>query len=165
MNNKLRSALLVLGAAVFIAGAYASQGPPVLTLINTGLAVHHPWRHPTGAGIAAAGAILLAFASPRRWAQILFGALAVLSVVVGIHLVAYRVDADQSGLASRGLFGGTRIPWPDVNGVDGDAVQVVVTGKDQRKIRIDTTDFRPDQRATLDRTVARRVRESSPPND
>jgi hypothetical protein len=150
---------------VFIAGAYASQGPPVLTLLNTGLTVHHPWRHPVGAVIAALGAALLATASPRRWAQLIFGALAILSVVVAIHLTAYRVDTDQSGLASRGLFGGTRIPWPEVSGVDGDASQVVVTGKDQRKIRVDTTDFRPDQRATLDRTIARRVRESSPTKD
>jgi len=163
VSNTLRIALLVVGAAVFIAGAYASQGPPVLTLVNTGLAVHHPWRHPAGAALAAAGAVLLALASGRRWAQILFGALAVMSVVVGIHLIAYRVEAGQGGLASRGLSGRTRIPWPDVAGVDGDAVQVVVTGRDQRKIRIDTTDFRPDQRATLDRTIARRVRDSSGP--
>ena len=146
---------------MFVAGAYASQGPPVLTLLNTGLSVHHPWRHPAGALGAALGAALVAWVSPRRWAQAIFVALAVLSVLVAIHLTAYRVDADQSGLASRGLFGGTRIPWPDVAGVDGDASQVVVTGKGQSKIRVDTTDFRPDQRATLDRTIARRVGESS----
>jgi len=162
VSNRVRIVLLALGAIIFVAGAYASQGPPRLTLLNAGLSVQHPWRHPVGAVIAAAGAGLFASAAPRRWAQVIFGALAVLSVVVAIHLIAYRVDADQTGLASRGLFGRTRIPWPDVSGVDGDAVQVVVTGKNQNKIRIDTTDFRPDQRATLDRTIARRVRESSP---
>ncbi len=81
---------------------------------------------------------------------------------MAIHLVRYRVDADQTALAARGLLGGTQIPWGEVAGVDGDASQVVVTGKAQNKIRVDTTDFRPDQRATLDRTIARRVRESSP---
>ena len=95
----------------------------------------------------------------------IFGALATFSVLVAIHLALYRVDADQSGLASRGLLGRTRIPWGEVAGVDGDAGLVVVTGKDQRKISVDTTDFRPDQRATLDRTIARRVRESSPAKD
>ena len=160
MNNRIRIALLAIGAIAFVAGASASQGPPVLTLLNTGLSVHHPWRHPVGALGATAGAALLAWASPRRWAQIIFVALGALSIVVAIHLTAYRIDADQTGLASRGLFGATRIPWPDVAGVDGDANQVVVTGKDQTKIRVDTTDFRPDQRATLDRTIARRVREA-----
>ena len=162
MNNRVRIAFLAIGAIVFVAGAYASLGPPVLTLVNAGLSVHHPWRHPVGAVGGAAAAALLALASPRRWARLIFGALATLSVLVAIHLTAYRVDADQTGLASRGLFGRTRIPWADVAGVDGDASQVVVTGKAQNKIRVDTTDFRPDQRATLDRTIARRVRESSP---
>lgn len=165
MSTRLRIVFLAIGAIAFVAGAYASQGAPVLTLLNTGLSVHHPWRHPIGALGAAAGAALLAWVSPRRWARALFVALAVLSILVAIHLAVYRVDADQTGLASRGLFGGTRIPWPEVAGVDGDAVQVVVTGKDQSKIRVDTTDFRPEQRATLDRTIARRVRETPPTRD
>ena len=146
---------------MFVVGAYASQGPPRLTLLNAGLTVQHPWRHPVGALIAAGGATLLAAASPRRWSRLIFHALAALSLVVAIHLLAYRVDADAAGLSSRALLGRTRIPWGDVAGVDGAAGLVVVTGRNQNKIRVDTTDFRPDQRATLDRTIARRVRESS----
>ena len=165
MSNRIRIVLLVLGAAVFIAGAYASQGPPRLTLLNAGLSVQHPWRHPAGAALAAAGTILLAVVSPRRWARILFHVLGLISLLVAIHLSVYRVDADQAGLASRGLFGRTRIPWGEVAGVDGDAGQVVVTGKAQNKIRVDTADFRPDQRATLDRTIARRVRETPSAKD
>lgn len=165
MTTPVRIALLALGAIVFVAGAYASQGPPRLTLLNAGLSVQHGWKHPAGALVAAAGALLLAAAAPRRWARVVFLALAALSLVVAIHLVAYRVDADENGLASRGLLGRTRIPWGEVAGVDGAAGLVVVTGKDQNKIRVDTTDFRPEQRATLDRTIARRVRESSPTKD
>lgn len=163
MRTPVRIALLVLGATVFVAGAYASQGPPRLTLLNAGLTVQHALAHPLGALAAGAGAVLLAAMSPRRWARIVFMALAGLSVLVAIHLALYRIDADQGGLASRGLLGRTRIPWGEVAGVDGDAGMVVVTGKDQKKISVDTADFRPDQRATLDRTIARRVRESSPP--
>ena len=162
MRNSVRIALLVLGAIVFVAGAYASQGPPRLTLLNTGLVVQHGLRHPIGAAIAAVGAALLAVAATRKWARVLFMALATLSIVVAIHLAAYRVEADQIGIASRSLISRTRIPWAEVTGVDGDGGLVVVTGRDENKIRVDTTDFRPDQRATLDRTIARRVRESSP---
>ena len=165
MKTPVRIALLAAGAIVFVAGAYVSQGPPLLTLLNAGLSVQHPWRHPAGAVIAAAGTILLAAASPRRWARLMFHGLGLISLLVAIHLFAYRIDADQAGLASRGLLGRTRIPWGEVAGVDGDAGLVVVTSKDQRKISVDTADFRPDQRATLDRTIARRVRESSPAND
>ena len=162
MRNPVRIALLILGAIIFVAGAYDSQGPPRLTLLNAGLSVQHGWRHPVGALAAAAGAALLAAASPHRWSRLIFHALAALSALVAIHLTVYRVDADQSGLASRGLLGRTRIPWGEVAGVDGDAGLVVVTGRDKRRIRVDTADFRPEQRATLDRTIARRVRESSP---
>jgi len=162
VKQPVRIALLALGAIVFVAGAYASQGPPRLTLLNAGLSVEHGWQHPVGALAATIGAAVLATVSPRRWAKAIFMALGVLSVLVAIHLVVYRVDADQTALASRGLLGRTRIPWGEVAGVDGDASQVVVAGKDQSKIRVDTTDFRPDQRATLDRTIARRVRETPP---
>jgi hypothetical protein len=165
LKTPVRIALVILGAIIFVGGAYASQGPPRLTLLNAGLIVSHAWQHPTGALAAAAGAALLAVVSPRRWARAIFIALAVLSVLVAIHLALYRVDADQAGLASRGLFGGTRIPWGEVVGVDGDASQVVVASKDQSRIRVDTTDFRPEQRATLDRTIARRVRETPPVKD
>jgi hypothetical protein len=156
----LRIALIVVGAILFVVGAYQSQGPPRLTVLNTGLSVTHGLRHPAGALLAAVGAILLAKGATLRGARVFFMALAALSVLVSVHLAAYRVDADHTGIASRSLLRLIRIPWGEVVAVDGDAGLVVVTGKDQNKIRVDTTDFRPDQRATLDRTIARRVRES-----
>ena len=162
MRTPLRIALIVAGAILFVVGAYQSQGPPRLTVLNTGLSVTHGLRHPAGALMAAVGAVLLAKGATRRGPRVFLMALAALSLLVSIHLAAYRVDADHTGMASRSLLRWIRIPWGDVTGVDGDAGLVVVTGKDQNKIRVDTTDFRPDQRATLDRTIARRVRESSP---
>jgi hypothetical protein len=56
-------------------------------------------------------------AATRRWARVVFVPLAALSVLVAIHLALYRVDADQTGLASRGLLRQTRIPWGEVTGV------------------------------------------------
>lgn len=162
MRTPLRIALIVAGAILFVVGAYQSQGPPRLTVLNTGLSVTHGLRHPAGALMAAVGAVLLAKGATRRGPRVFLMALATLSLLVSIHLAAYRVDADHAGMASRTLLRWIRIPWGEVTGVDGDAGLVVVTGKDQNKIRVDTTDFRPDQRATLDRTIARRVRESSP---
>jgi hypothetical protein len=38
---------------------------------------------------------------------------------------------------------------------------LLLTGTDGRKVRVDTTDFRAEDRATLDRTVARRLRTGS----
>ena len=162
MRTPLRSALIVAGAILFVVGAYQSQGPPRFTLLNAGVAVQHGLRHPAGALLAAIGAGLLAIAATRRWARLIFIPLAILSVLVSIHLALYRVDADQTGLASRSLLRQVRIPWGEVTGVDGDGVQIVITGRSRNKIRIDTTDFRPDQRATLDRTIARRVRRAAP---
>jgi hypothetical protein len=165
VRTPLRIVLIVAGAILFVVGAYQSQGPPRLTVLNTGFSVTHGLRHPAGALLAAIGAVLLAKASPRRGPRVLLVVLAAVSLLVSIHLAAYKVEADHTGLASRALLRQTRIPWGEVTGVDGDAGLVVVTGNNQNKIRVDTTDFRPDQRATLDRTIARRVRESSPSKD
>jgi len=139
VSNRVRIALLVLGAAIFVAGAYASQGPPRLTLLNAGLSVQHPWRHPAGAVIAAAGATLLAAASPRRWSRLIFHALAGLSVLVAIHLALYRVDADQSGLASHGLLGRTRIAWGEVADMQEHACHgglLEVRARDGRRVQL-----------------------------
>ena len=46
-------------------------------------------------------------------------------------------------------------------GNEGQGLVVLRAGGDI--LRLDVTDFRPEDRATLDRTIARRVREKSPP--
>ena len=157
MNGRRKIAAAVLIAA----GAAVSMGAPRLTLTNAGLSVEYPWFRGAGAIVAALGAALLAVVVQRRWARVAAGALAALGVVVGGHLLAYRLEADAAGFSSRGLGGRQAVAWPAIRRVDtGPGVLVLVDG-DEARIEVDTTDFRPEQRASLERTIARRIKDSS----
>ena len=145
------------------AGAIVSMGSPRLTLTNAGLSVEYPWYRGAGALAAALGAALLALAVRRRWPRVAAGVLAAVGLAVGAHLFAYRLEADAAGLSSRGLGGRRVVAWPAVSRVEGGPGAIVVVGADETRIEVDTTDFRPEQRASLERTIARRIRDSTPP--
>ena len=152
---------IVASVALIVAGAIASMGPPRLTLTNAGLSVEYPWYRGAGALVAAVGAALLVSALQRRWPRIAAGALAALGLAVGAHLLAYRLEADATGISSRGLSARRTVAWPAVARVEGGPGSMVVVGADETRIEIDTTDFRPEQRASLERTIARRIKDSS----
>jgi len=154
--------LIVASVVLIVAGAIASMGPPRLTLTNAGLSVEYPWFRGVGALVAALGAGLLAVALRRRWPRIAAGLLAALGLAVGAHLLAYRLEADADGLSSRGLSGRRAVTWAGVSRVEGGPGTIVVVGADETRIEVDTTDFRPEQRASLERTIARRIRDGAP---
>ena len=154
---------IIASVLLILLGAVASMGAPRLTLTNAGLSVEYPWFRGAGALAAAIGATLLALALRRRWARVGAGLLAALGVAVGVHLLAYRVEADAEGLSSRGLGGRRVVAWPAVSRVEGGAGAIVVVGADETRIEVDTTDFRPEQRASLERTIARRIHDAAAP--
>jgi len=156
-----RKRRIVAGAVLVVAGAIASAGPPRLTLTNAGLSVEYPWFRGAGALVAAAGAALLASAFRKRWPRVAAGALAALGLAVATHLLAYRLEADAAGISSQGIGARRTVAWPAVSRVEGGPGAIVVVGADQTRIEIDTTDFRPEQRASLERTIARRIKDSS----
>ncbi len=153
----------VAAVALILLGAIVSMGPPRLTLTNAGLSVEYPWFRGVGALAAALGAALLALAVRRRWPRIAAGVLAALGLAVGAHLLAYRLEADAAGLSSRGLAGRQVVAWPAISRVEGGPGALVVIGADETRIEVDTTDFRPEQRASLERTIARRIHDGAAP--
>jgi hypothetical protein len=152
---------IVASVVLIVTGAILSMGQPRFTLTNAGLNVEYPWFRGAGALLAALGAALLALVLRRRWARIAAGALAVLGAVVGAHLLAYRVEADAAGLSSRGVGWRHAVAWSAVSRVEGGPGAIVIVGTDETRIEVDTTDFAPEQRASLERTIARRIKESS----
>jgi hypothetical protein len=139
----------IVAAVLIAAGAIVSMGAPRLTLTNAGLSVEYPWFRGAGAIVAAVGAALLAVAVRRPWARVTAGALAALGLAVA------------AGFSSRGLGGRRAVAWPAVRRVDAGPGVVVIVGGDEARIEVDTTDFRPEQRASLERTIARRIKDSS----
>jgi hypothetical protein len=157
-----RVAVLALGAGLAVAGAVASRGAPRLTLVNTGIRVEYP-RWPAAAGLAiAAGAAIASAAAPRRWLGVALGVAALLAASATAGRLRYRLEAGPQTLAARGLLGETSVPWKDVSRVEDGPEILVVWGAGDTQIRITTTDYLPDQRATLERTIARRVAENAP---
>jgi hypothetical protein len=144
------------------AGAWLSMGTPRLTLMNNGLRVVYPWPAAAGAVLAAVGAAALALAVRLLWIRVVAALLAVGSLWVGLHLLRYRVEADGQGIRARGLLGERRLAWPTLTRVETPpGLVVVIAGEDF--LELDVTDYRPEDRATLARAIARRVQESSRP--
>jgi hypothetical protein len=91
----------------------------------------------------------------------LLGAVAAIAAfMVALHLFLYRLDATAAGLVSRDALGTTAIGWKEIRRVDRGSDLILVSGPGEARIRVDTTDFAPEQRASLERTIARHVGEA-----
>jgi hypothetical protein len=149
---------LGLAAAAVLPVALRS---PRLTLLNAALRIDYGWV----VGVAALGAaVLLAAAAaiaPGRWAR---GALVLFAVTVagvGGSRLRYRLEIQPDGLNSRELTGSTLVPWGEVTHVDRGTEALVIWGRGETQIRVDTASFEGDQRAALERALARRIIEST----
>jgi hypothetical protein len=151
---------LALGLAAAGALPVALRSPR-LTLLNAALRIDYGWA----VGAAALGvALLLAAAAalaPRRWARAVLVAGAVGMAGVGSARLRYRLDVQPEGLNSRELTGSTLVPWGEVTHVDRGTEALVVWGRGDAQIRVDTASFAGDQRAALERALARRIIEST----
>ena len=149
---------LGLAAAAFLPLALRS---PRLTLLNAALRVDYAWM--VGAAALAAALLLVAAAvlGPSRWLK---GALVLAALSVGVlggARLRYRLEVQPEGLSSRGLSGATMLAWADVTHVDRGTEALIVWGRGDEQIRIDTASFEGGQRAALERALARRILEST----
>lgn len=152
--------LAAVGIGITVIGGLRSVGPPRLVFVNAGLQIEYPLARGLAALGAMAGVALVAAALPKLALRLVACVAALGVFFVALHLLLYRLEATDAGLLSRGVLGTTGMAWREVMGVDRGGDQLIVTGRGDKQIRIDTTDFESDQRATLERTIARRVQES-----
>ena len=149
---------LGLAAAAVLPVALRS---PRLTLLNAALRIDYGWA----VGAAALGAALLLAAAaaiaPRRWAKTALVLSAVTVAGVGGARLRYRLEIQPDGLNSRELTGSTLVPWGEVTHVDRGTEALVIWGRGETQIRVDTASFEGDQRAALERALARRIIEST----
>jgi hypothetical protein len=146
---------------VALAGLAVGLGPPRFTWGNAGLEIRHP---PTQGMAALAGATALALAvtglRPLRL-RLAGGAAAAFLLALGAERLAWRLDAIEAGLVQQSLLGRTRLAWADVERVDYRRSGLVVTGRNGTRLSVPTSGFLPEDRARLERTVTRRIRETS----
>lgn len=163
MNVNKRSKLLLLaGAAALIIGGWFSRGELHFSWQNTTLLVAYPPARWLGLLAIGLGASVMAWALPQRLLRFVFGAGAVAALTFGASRQAYRLEADSVSLVQRGLFGTDRVTWREVGHVESGPAVIVVWGGEDRQVRIRTGDVTVDDRAILDRTISRRVREGRP---
>lgn len=161
MSTRARwSSALALGIAAAAALPLALRSPR-LTLLNAALRVDYGWV----VGVAALAAALLLVAAtvlaPPRWVKVAFAIGAVTISTVGGARLRYRLEVQPEGLSSRGLTGSTMLAWAEVTHVDRGTEALIVWGRGDEQIRIDTASFEGGQRAALERALARRIVEST----
>jgi hypothetical protein len=161
LSVRHRWALAGAALVLVLGGAWLSTGQPRLILVNDGIDLAYPWKRGLGALLCGGGLLLLAAALRKGWLWVVNTPLALVSAGVALHLLSYRLDATDDALASRVMLRRTTIPWREVQHVGSDPTLTVVSGPGERKIAIDTTDFTPDQRLVLSRTITRHINEAS----
>jgi hypothetical protein len=156
---RYRIAALALAALVAVVAFYVSLGPPRVLWLNAGLEIAHEWTHGAAALVAAGAVAAMAAVLHRRGPQALALVAAASLAVFGAQRLAYRVDAVEDALSLRTILGTTRIPWTAVTRMDA-APGHLTAVSDAAAIRIGTASLSADERAALERTVARRMREA-----
>jgi hypothetical protein len=139
----------------------AAGGPPRVVLVNAAMEVHRPWPQALAwlaLGLGLAVAARFASASALR-ALLLVAALA--ASAFALDRGVSRVRLDGGGIEARGLLGTVALAWSEVTRVDTGSSAIVVWGRDERQVRVGLGSYREDQRAGLERAIARHVREAA----
>ena len=157
-----RRAALVAAIATLAGGLLLAWGPLRAVWLNAGLRIDYPWPRGASALVAAGGALGLCVLARPRPLRLLAAALSVVLGLVGAGLLLYRLEALAEGLVERRPLGTVGLAWSEVTAVQTEPEALLVAGAATR-VRIDTTQLSPDERASLERTIARRVREASAP--
>jgi hypothetical protein len=158
MARRGRIVLAVVALVVALAGAWATRVPPRVTLLNSAVSIDHPWPAAVGWLAIAAAPILLGVAAAPRVLRVLLILAGLLVLVQAWHVAVYRLEAGPAVLDEKQALARLSIPWTQVTRVESGLTQISVFGPSSQ-ILIDTSRFSPEQRATLDRTIARRLRE------
>jgi hypothetical protein len=156
-RTAVRVALLVLAAAA----TAASFGSPRFTWQNDGLRVDHPPYRGVAALVAAA-AVAAAGLSGRSRPGAAAAVLAAAGLAsLGAQRLWWRVEAVERGLSERTIAGSRTIAWNEVERVEPRPDAVRLRARDGTEIALGARGFAPEDRTRLERTIARRVRESA----
>jgi hypothetical protein len=158
----LRALLVTLVLAV-AAGIALLLRSPRLTLANDAIDVGYPLHAvvvPALCALALAGIALLREA---RRTRILSALLALGLLLAAADSMRFRVGADASGLAVRRLFSQEHMTWDEVSRVESPHRVLILTSAAGRRLVVGTRALSPELHGVLERTIARRLRESARP--
>ncbi|HKC14017.1 MAG TPA: hypothetical protein VKI41_18480, partial [Vicinamibacteria bacterium] len=92
-----RLAQVLLSAAI-LAAAWLAFGPARVTWLNSGLRIDYPWPRGAAALLATVGCALLAALLHHRLLRLGAAGLALVGLLFGLHLLAYRLEAGETGI-------------------------------------------------------------------
>ena len=160
MNPRLRWLGALAAIAVLAAAAWLIRAPMRITLVNTTLRLDDSWTRAASFALLALGLAALAAALPaRRWLRVLLAACAVLTLAVAAAAASTWVEARPEVVTARRWFLLTTIPWNEVSRVDSWRDAIVIWSASGAQVVIDARRLDAQQRAVLERTIARHVRE------
>lgn len=155
-----RLAYWALAALLVALGLFFGARGPQLTLANTALVVAYPASAPAGRLMAALGfagmALLL-----RGKLRLAPGALTALLLLLALQDGLYQLRADEQGLELRGLGGRQSLAWSALQRLDTSPSRLEAVGPEGQVLSMDVSRLQPADRASLERTIARRLREAS----
>lgn len=134
---------------------------PRLTLLNAALRIDFAWVVAAAALVSGTLLSTAAWFAPRRSARVGLVVLALCAIAFGAARLRYRLEVRPDGLYARDLTGSTGVTWAEVTHVDRGTEALIVWGRGDAQIRVDTARFEGGQRAALERALARRIVEST----
>jgi hypothetical protein len=157
-----RAALLtfvVLSACAAIAYLVC---PARLTASNDGLIIDCGRPYAVLLGVAALGLLAAALLTPDRRVRWVGVGLTLLAGVALLEILSYRVTAGRDDLRLRRAFVRARLPWRQLAHSQPAGSALSITGTVGRTLRVELARLSTEQRAALERAIARRVWESGP---
>jgi hypothetical protein len=162
VNSRLRWLGALAAVAVLAAAAWLMRAPMRITLVNTTLRIDDPWTRAAAFALAGAALVALAAAIPaRRALRALLAACAAVIFATAAEAAVTWLEARPDVLTGRRWFTLTTIPWNEVSRVDSWRDAVVVWSASGARVVIDARRLDAQQRAVLERSIARHVAEGS----
>lgn len=160
MNPRLRWLGALAAVLVLAAAAWLLRAPMRISLVNTTLRIDDPWTRAAAVALAGLGVLALAMALPiGRGMRGLLAVAGALTLAGAAATATTWTEARDEVLTARRWFVHATIPWSEVTRVDSWRDAVVVWSGSGARIVIDAGRLDPEQRAVLERTIARHVRE------
>ncbi len=154
--------LLPLGVAL-VAGVLIAVGsaPPRVRLDNTAMEIVLPPARGFAALVLGLAWLAAAWRVRRRALRLALAAAALVALFMGADLLLFRVRVDDLGIATRGALGSSRLAWTEVTRVESGSWTLVIWGRGDEQVRVRVRRWGAQTRATLERAIARRVREAA----
>ena len=159
MSSRLRISAAAVAALLALAAAVLVRAPMRITLVNATLRIDDHWMRAAGIALAAAAAVAACFAFPRRPHRAVLASAAAVLLVLAASAATAWLEARPDALAAGRYFTRTTVPWTEVSRVEARQDGITVWAASGSAIDFDARRLSGEQRAVLDRTLARRVRE------